>query len=178
MGKIKLFPTQILSRPSTWRPGAVAGLGEPLNHHLLRGKEIEKIELHNRKLYRSPSGIGTSREPSWALWEISPSWDGKRRLRGQVVDHFFSPRQVVDHFFALRQGQLGRLRLVFAARGPASRPWRRLRLLHRFFKRYIFLKDLRGIRRDPKTARRTRTSPAVGRLGLPGLSAGSAGVSG
>ena len=46
-----------------------------------------------------------------------------RRLRGQ--DHFFSLRQVVDHFFALRQGQLGRLRLVFAARGPASRPWRR-----------------------------------------------------
>ena len=42
----------------------------------------------------------------------------------------------------------------------------------------IVLKDLRGIRRDPKTARRTRTSPAVGRLGLPGLSAGSAGVSG
>ena len=56
-----------------------------------------------------------------------------RRLRGQVVDHFFSPCQVVDHFFALRQGQLGRLRLVFAAWGPASRPWRRLRLLHRFF---------------------------------------------
>ena len=56
-----------------------------------------------------------------------------RRLRGQVVDHLFSLRQVVDHFFALRQGQLGRLGLVFAARGPASRPWRRLRLLHRFF---------------------------------------------
>ena len=38
-----------------------------------------------------------------------------RRLRGQVVDHFFSPRQVVDHFFALRQGQLGRL-------GPGGLP--------------------------------------------------------
>ena len=81
-----------------------------------------------------------------------------RRLRGQVVDHFFSPRQVVDHFFALRQGQ-----------ALASSV---------FLIEYIFFKDLRGIRRDPKTARRTTTSPAVGRLGLPGLSAGSAGVSG
>ena len=87
-----------------------------------------------------------------------------RRLRGQVG----------DHFFALRQG----LGLVFAARGPASWPWRRLRLLHRFFNRKYFLKDLRGLRRDPKTARRTTTSPAVGRLGLRGLSAGSTGVSG
>ena len=42
--------------------------------------------------------------------------------------------------------QLGRLRLVFAARGPASRPWRRLRLLHRFFNRkYFFLKTFREL---------------------------------
>ena len=37
---------------------------------------------------------------------------------------------------------------------------------------------LRGIRRDPKTARTTRTSPSVGRLALPDRSAGSACVSG
>ena len=51
---------------------------------------------------------------------------------------------VGDHFFALRQGQLGRLGLVFAARGPASRPWRRLRLLHLFFNRKYFFKRPSG----------------------------------
>ena len=39
---------------------------------------------------------------------------------------------------------LGRLGLVFAARGPASRPWRRLRLLHRFFNRKYFFKRPSG----------------------------------
>ena len=86
---------------------------------------------------------------------------------------------VGDHFFALRQRQHRRLGLVLTARRPASRPWRRLRLLRRVFLiGNIFLNDLRGIRRDPKTARRTRTSPSVGRLALLDRSAGSACVSG
>ena len=46
-----------------------------------------------------------------------------------------------------------------------------------FLIRNTYLKDLWGIRRDPKTARTTRTSPSVGRLALPGLSVESAGVS-
>ena len=57
---------------------------------------------------------------------------------------------VRDHFFALRRGSVGGLGL-FLLPGP----WRT-----------IFLNDLRGIRRDLKTARTTTTSPSVGRLAL------------
>ena len=75
-----------------------------------------------------------------------------RRLCGQVVDHFFSLRQVVDHFFALRQGQLGRLGLVFTTRRSASRPWRRLRLLHRPFEELdVIQKQHEGQRRAPQS---------------------------
>ena len=71
-----------------------------------------------------------------------------RQLRGRSSIIFFLFARSSIIFFALRQGQLGRLRLGFAAQGPASRPWRRLRLLHRFFLiENIFLKDLWGIRR-------------------------------
>ena len=62
------------------------------------------------------------------LFWLEGGVDFVSRLRGQVG----------DHFFALRQGQLGRLELVFTTWRSASRPWRRLRLLHRFFHRKYF----------------------------------------
>ena len=65
--------------------------------------------------------------------------------------------QVRDPFLLFGRGRHGRLGLVLAARRPASWPSRRLRLLHRVFNGKYFLNDLRGIRRDPKTARTTTT---------------------
>ena len=95
--------------------------------------------------------------PSWALWEISPSWtEGGvrfiRRLRGQVVDPFLS---------------FPSCRLFFCSSAGAA--WAAWTCFYYpagcfigFLTENIFLKDVRGIRR---TAQRTTTSP-VGRLGL------------
>ena len=101
-----------------------------------------------------------------------------RRLRGQVVDHFFLFARSSIIFLLFGRGSSGGLGLFLLPGGLPLGLGAGCACFIGFLIENIFLKDLPGIRRDPKTARRTTTSPAVGRLGLRGLSAGSAGVSG